>query len=106
MLAEPLISPCCCCRPYYSPLRRDEPCGDSGPEGWERPDDVAAGAADNEIGAEGAKALADALAPREGSDSNWHCNEALTTLNLNGAATCSPNPSPPLAAAAGPTAPL
>ena len=71
-----------------------------------RPDDVAAGAAGNSIGAEGAKALADALAPREGSDGTWHCNEALNTLDLTRAATCSPNPSPPLAAAAGPACPL
>ena len=59
----------------------------------------------NGIGAEGAKALADALAPWEGSDGTWHCNEALHTLNLAGAATCSLNPSLFLAAAAGP-APL
>ena len=69
-----------------------------------RSDDVAAGAVANGIGDEGAKALADALAPREGSDGTRHCNEALNTLNLRGAATCSPNPSSPLAAAAGPTA--
>ena len=67
-----------------------------------RPDDVAAGAAVNGIGDEGAKDLAYALAPREGSDGTWHCNEALNTLDLNSAATCSLNPSSPLAAAAGP----
>ena len=39
--------------------------------------------------------MANALAPREGSDGTWHCNNALNTLNLGGAATFSPSSSPP-----------
>ena len=40
------------------------------------------GAADNGIGADGAKALADALAPRQDANGNWHFNGALNNLNL------------------------
>ena len=39
-------------------------------------------AADNEIGADGAKALADALAPRQDADGKWHFNGALKELYL------------------------
>eukprot|EP00873_Tetraselmis_striata_P044796 jgi/Tetstr1/465060/TSEL_009788.t1 len=40
------------------------------------------GAADNGVGDEGAKALAEALAPQQGRDGTWHCNLALQTLTL------------------------
>ena len=55
---------------------------------------AASGAAGNEIGDEGAKALADALAPRQNPDGTWTHNNALSTLNLTGAPS-SPAPSPP-----------
>ena len=48
-------------------------------------------AADNDIGDEGAVALAAALWPKQNPDKTWVFNAALSTLNLGGAA-----PDPPL----------
>ena len=45
-------------------------------------DSAAPGSADNDIGAEGAKALASALEPRENPDGTWASNGALKGLNL------------------------
>ena len=55
---------------------------------------AASAAADTKIGAEGAKALADALAPRQNPDGTWTHNNALTDLGLGGAPS-SPAHSPP-----------
>ena len=41
------------------------------------------GDADNNIGVEGAKAIAAALEPRQGPDGSWHFNMALNELNLD-----------------------
>ena len=46
---------------------------------------AASGAEGNEIGAAGAKALADALAPRQNPDGTWTHNNALLFLDLGGA---------------------
>ena len=56
---------------------------------------AASGAADNKIGAEGAKALADALAPRQNPDGTWTHNNALSTLNLFGAPSLPAHSPPP-----------
>ena len=55
---------------------------------------ASAGAAVNGIGAEGAKALAGALAPRQNPDGTWTHNNALSTLDLRSAPS-SPAHSPP-----------
>ena len=51
-------------------------------------------AADNDIGAQGAKALADALAPRQNPDGTWTYNNTLETLELNSAPSLPAHPSP------------
>ena len=64
-------------------------------------DSAAPGSAVNKIGAEGAKALASALEPRNNPDGTWAFNGALKMLSLLGE-TCSPFPlllAPPLVSA-------
>ena len=59
--------------------------------------DVAAassGAADNEIGDEGVKALADALAPKQNPDGTWTYNNALKSLDLYCASSLPAHSSP------------
>ena len=53
------------------------------------------GAAANEIRAEGAKALAGALAPRQNPDGTWTHNNALSTLYLWGAPSSAAHSPPP-----------
>ena len=64
-------------------------------------DSAAPGSAVNNIGAEGAKALAFALEPRKNPDGTWAFNGALKMLDLYGE-TCGPFPlllAPPLLSA-------
>ena len=51
------------------------------------------GAADNDIGAQGAKALADSLAPRQNPDGTWAYNNTLRRLELNSAPSLPAQPS-------------
>ena len=55
---------------------------------------AASGAEGNGIGAEGAKALADALAPRQNPDGTWTHNNALSYLILFSAPSRRPTPLP------------
>ena len=64
-------------------------------------DSAAPGSADNDIGAEGAKALTSALEPRKNPNGTWAFNGALKGLDLDGEAF-SPFPlllAPPLLSA-------